>query len=368
MREPVCMTQQSHTFVYKMVLRLVMATMGMAVANADPCVEPGICVAPQTKYSVVLPVTPRQQWNIEGGFCGAMSVQTAHLAFGAWISQDLVRKANTHGVGHCEPGNGCELEPTNIGQTAQNLKLDYDVFDHSQPKPQAAAYKSWMKAHLVKGHPVVWLVMTKGEDACPYAGACPDGGAFSHIEPVWGIFSDHPLNDTTVYDDDWVLHSSDQDLQHYYRKFSSIVDTTAMDGNCAKAQDGFGKNEMYPCINDQVDYGLAINGINGSGLPTSLAVDSQDEPDTRMGQRAIEMRGTVTVSSLIVGKGYTIYRYTGTEELPTDGSHDTPSAVKLSFTAGNTTHVYEDPIKISSHSATYYRCFESGTHGNHPEV
>jgi hypothetical protein len=25
-----------------------------------------------------------------------------------------------------------------------------------------------------------------------------------------------------------------------------------MDGNCAKAGVGFGKNEMYPCINDQV--------------------------------------------------------------------------------------------------------------------
>lgn len=134
----------------------------LTLPSLDTCVPPKICAAPQTKYSVVLPVTPRQQWNIEGGFCGAMSVQTAHLAFGAWISQDLVRKANTHGVGHCEPGNGCELEPTNIGQTAQNLKLDYDVFDHSQPKPQAAAYKSWMKAHLVKGHPVVWYVQQSG--------------------------------------------------------------------------------------------------------------------------------------------------------------------------------------------------------------
>jgi hypothetical protein len=64
-----------------------------------------VCVAPATKYSNVLPgVTPRQQWNINGGFCGAVSFQALHLAYGAWISQDLVRKANTHGSGHCAPG------------------------------------------------------------------------------------------------------------------------------------------------------------------------------------------------------------------------------------------------------------------------
>ena len=27
------------------------------------------------------------------------------------------------------------------------------------------------------------------------------------------------------------------------------------------AQAGYGRNEMYPCINDQTDYGLAVAGI-----------------------------------------------------------------------------------------------------------
>lgn len=102
--------------------------------------------------------------------------------------------------------------------------------------------------------------MCKGDGVCPYTGACPNGGAFSHIEPVWGIFSDHPLNDTTVYDDDWLLHSSDQDLQHYYRKFETLVDTTAMDGNCAHAGRYPGVNEMYPCINDQVGRPKRLTG------------------------------------------------------------------------------------------------------------
>ena len=33
----------------------------------------------------------------------------------------------------------------------------------------------------------------------------------------------------------------------YFRRFDSLVDTVAMDGNCSSAQPGYGFNEMYPC-------------------------------------------------------------------------------------------------------------------------
>ena len=65
----------------------------------------------------------------------------------------------------------------NINQTATNLKLDFDEWDYmGAPKPQSTAYKAWMKKHLVQGHPVIWFVMCKGDDPCPYKGACPNGG------------------------------------------------------------------------------------------------------------------------------------------------------------------------------------------------
>ena len=41
---------------------------------------------------------------------------------------------------------------------------------------------------------------------------------------------------------------------------------------------------MYPCINDQTDYGIAIAGLNGGGKAVSLAVDTQEEPDPRQGE------------------------------------------------------------------------------------
>jgi hypothetical protein len=63
------------------------------------------------------------------------------------------------------------------------------------------------------------------------------------------------------YPDDWILHASDQDYQTYYRPIESLNDTLAMEGNCANAQPGYGRNEMYPCFDTDVTYGLAITGL-----------------------------------------------------------------------------------------------------------
>lgn len=217
-----------------------------------------------------------------------------------------------------------------------------------------------MKKHLVQGHAVVWFVMCKGDDPCPYEGACPNGGAFGHIEPVFGIFSNHTLNDTTVYDDDWVLHGSDQDLNPYYRKFSSLEDSTEMNGNCARAQPGFGRNEMYPCINDETDYGIAITGLELSGddgRPVSLAVNTQEEPDPRQGQLPSKLKGTVTVSDLVPGSTYTLYRYDGTKSVPLPGPTPRGYSSKKVFTATAATWTYTDPTVIGSDSAVYYVAF-----------
>ena len=138
--------------------------------------------------------------NINGGFCGAFSTQHAALAFGAWISQDLVRKGNKDSPGphnmHGDSTLGYEVVPSNVAATAEGLKLTYDEWDYNSPKPQADAFKKWLKKHLAAGEPIVWFPMCKGDGPfCPYRGACPNGGVISHVEPMWGLFSNHPLDD-----------------------------------------------------------------------------------------------------------------------------------------------------------------------------
>lgn len=69
---------------------------------------------------------------------------------------------------------------------------------------------------------------------------------------MYGIFSNHSLDDPTAYPDDVVLHTADQDCFPYYRRMGTLEDTPAMDGNCKIARAGWGKNEMYPCIDSHV--------------------------------------------------------------------------------------------------------------------
>ena len=230
------------------VLSFILALEGF---GARACVAPGTCTPPNAAFSrVIAGIQPGQQWNIAGGFCGAFSVQHAALAFGAWISQDLVRKANRLQPGphhmHGDATVGYEVMPSNVAYTAAALRLSYDEWDSAHPAPQAPAYKRWLKAHLVKGQPIVWFPICKGDEHICYPDSCPNGGACDHVEPMYGIFSNHSLDDPEVYDDDIILHASDQDTAPYYRPISSLDDDLSMEGNCANAGSGFGKNEMYP--------------------------------------------------------------------------------------------------------------------------
>lgn len=330
--------------------------------QSGPCVAPGICTPPNAAYSrVILDGNyAGVQWESSGGFCGAFSTQHAALAFGAWISQDYVRRANRDQPGphhmHGDPTVGYEVMPSNVAYTATHLRLNFDEWDYTQPSPQAPAYKKWLKSHLVKGHPVVWFPICKGDPHQCYPDSCPNGGSCDHVEPMVGIFSNHSLDDPTVYDDDWILHFSDQDLMPYYRPINSLEDSLDMNGNCADAVPGFGHNEMYPCFDQDVTYGLAVTGLNVTGplLPVSLfTTGAQGEPNVREGQPSVPLTGKVTVSGLKSGSSYVLYRYNGTDTLP-QGPPWTGYEFKTPFTAKGQTWTYTDPKSFDSDSAIYY--------------
>ena len=279
---------------------------------------------------------------------------------GAWISQDYVRKANKDqtGIAHNMHGTttlGYEVVPVNVGYTATALKLSHEEWDAFQPKPQAKAYKAWLKKHLSMGRAIVWFPLCKGDSHDIYPGSAPNGGELDHVEPMLGIWSKHPLSDPTVYDDDVILHFSDQDVQPYYRPMGTLEDDLRMEGNCKNAGAGFGKNEMYPCFDESVTYGMATTGLNITGaLRTSLAVDITAEPDVRQFQKAKQIHGTVTSHGLTAGSSYTIYRYKDTASVPAGPPFAAGASAKHSFTATSDTFTWADPNSFSSHSATYY--------------
>eukprot|EP00729_Bicosta_minor_P014220 gene14220-10148_t len=261
------------------------------------------------------------------GYCGSLSVQ--------------VRKAATPGAAGCSGGDlehGYELDTTNIASTLDALGLSHDAWDwRGAVLPQPPAYLRWLKSHLVQQEPVVWFIMCKGDSH-----NCSSAGNWDHIEPVWGIYSNHSLTEVdedgsvVAYPDDVVVHGADYGAlgavegPRLYRTLASLPDTVRMDGNCALAQAGVGKNEYYPCIPNTADYGIAITGNadesgtytddaarDASGTVTvglSLAVDRFDEPDLRRLEQPAEMQATITVgagthpkASLVAGANYIIY-------------------------------------------------------------
>ena len=158
-------------------------------------------------------------------------------------------------------------------------------------KPQSSNYLGWVKQHLAQGHPSVAFVMCKGDS---HTGDLIS--TFDHIEPIWGLYSNHNLNDPAVYDDDWLVHGSDyapdgDQNKGYFRPFNSMVDTKEMNGNCKNAQAGFMKNEMYPCIYDQESYGVAIKGLVDplkKLMPLYLTTPYLSEPNVTVGEDALE--------------------------------------------------------------------------------
>ena len=98
--------------------------------------------------------------------------------------------------------------------------------------------------------------------------------------------------------------------------------------SCAIARPGFGKNEMYPCVDKNVTYGLAVTGllVGGAVGTTSMTVNLPYEPNIRTGETAIQIHPNISVAGLAPGKAYKILRYIGTASLPPEAPFAAPEA------------------------------------------
>jgi len=303
----------------------------------------GLCEKKDMLYERILPAQPGYQWDDAGGYCGSWSIQRATLMKGAYISQQQVRD-------HTSPGGGNDNEilSTNIEEALNNLKIAYEGFDYvNEPLPQQEAYAQWLKTQLVGGDPVVWMIMWNAQ-AYPIYNLEPPAGMYGHVEPVIGIQSNHPLNDTTVYDDDVAVHFDDGDVSTVYRAISTLPGEWAGPGHQANCR-------PYSYCMATYAFGWALKGFadEAAGVPASLRIDPWlAEPDTRSGEAASALQGTLTVSDLTAGAAYDIFRWDTVEDAFTYSE----AFKKASFTAANETYVYVDDTSFQSDSTTYYRC------------
>ena len=306
----------------------------------------GLCEKPKMKYERIADIQPGTQWMDAGGYCGSWATQRAALSKGAWISQQAVRDHTEDCGGHDE-----EILSCNIAEAWTNLKLDFEAFDYKGTAlPQTDAYFKWLKQQLVAGHVLAWMLMWDGQKY-PIYNLTPPEGMYGHVEPVIGIQSNHPLNDTTVYDDDVVVHFTDAGVNTVHRVISTLPckwDGAGHRADCGKYRYGLG---------NPYGFGWAVKGFtpdvkSAIAAPASLHIDPwKSEPDTRRGETPVDLQGTLTATGLTAGTSYDIYRWDAVGVAFTYSDAYKSS----SFTATNDTYVYVDAKSFPSDGTTYYR-------------
>lgn len=322
------------------------------LVNESTICRGGRCEKSSLKYERVMQVQPGYQWGDAGGYCGSWATQRATLAKGAWVSQEQVRAHATPCGGH-----DSEILSCNIEAMMKNLKIDFDGFDYAgEPLPQTNAYFKWLKGQLVAGNAVAWMIMWSGQNY-PIYNLTPPSGMYGHVEPVIGIQSNHPLNDTTVYDDDVVLHYTDGGTNTVSRVISTLPGKWDGPGHPAKC--GTLLHPEHYCIGYPYGFGWAVKGFapedakSADAMPASLHIDPWErEPDTRSGETPEALKGTLTVTGLKAGSRYAIYRWDTVADAFADYSD---SYKRTSFTATNGSYVYTDDKSFQSNGATYYR-------------
>lgn len=339
-----------HEVIFFVVLILGSAAALPRLFNESIICAGGRCEKPDLKFERIIPSQPGYQWGDAGGYCGSWAVQRATLPKGAWVSQQQVRDHTSNCGGH-----DSEILSCNIDEALVNLKIAYEGFDYeSTPIPQTAAYFKWLKAHLAAGNAVAWMIMWDGQEY-PIYDLTPPAGMYGHVEPVIGIQSNHPLDNTEVYDDDVVLHYTDGGLKTVHRVISTLPGKWAGEGEPADCG-----NFSY-CIGNPYGFGWAVEGFapeHPSAMPASLRVDPWiSEPDVRAGEDPEALKGTLTVTGLTNGTSYDIYRWDSVEDAFVDYGDDHKRAT---FNATTDTFVFADDKSFQSDGATYYTVLPAG--------
>lgn len=311
--------------------------------NETTICEGGLCEKQDMKYERILPAQPGYQWNDAGGYCGSWAIQRATLTKGAYISQHQVRNHTSPGGGHDN-----EILSTNIEEAFKNLKISFEGFDYvNEPLPQQAAYATWLKKQLAAGYAVTWMILWNAQ-VYPIYKLTPPAGMYGHVEPVIGIQSNHPLNDTTVYDDDVAVHFTDGGTNTVHRIISSLAGEWSGPGHQANCR-------PYSYCMATYAFGWAVKGFTSDkpAMPASLHIDPWlSEPDVRGGETPTALKGTLTVTELTIGTSYDIYRW----DTVKDAFTFSENFKKTSFKATNGTFIYTDDKSFQSDGTTYYQC------------
>jgi hypothetical protein len=290
--------------------------------------------APLSVTTTSLPIPPRLQWDELDGYCGECSIQQAALYFGTYVSQFACRAI-------INPNQKSQLLVAVNDQTVLTaLRLTSAKFNYNQAaNPQFAGYFGWVKQHIALKRPVLIVSYVKGLSD-------PD---YDHIMLATGFTSS---NSTTYVGTDRLYFNDCYSPSANMRVASTLSDVRRMRVNGAKYEF---------CIPTNICYGTAITGIadtSGATLPVQLKLASWSEPDVMAGAAPATLNATVSVTGLIAGRSYSLYRYNNHLNVPTTNYVRSNYTSVVNFVATNPTATF--PVSMISNGVAVFRCLPAG--------
>lgn len=308
-------------------------------------------------YENKVDLPPRWQWDENHGYCGEVSLISAGLYYGQYLSQYDARACVCEGA---QQNSDQLLLGENDVYAAAKMHLKVVAWDTTSEQ-NTNQFLTWIKKNVLKGYPVVIGVYSN--EFLLYGNSDANAGdkQYDHIVPVTAIATNFPLSDPAYHGEDviffsdnglWCEHTDPQYIFHYgFDAFQADrVDANQPNGS------------VYSLCNNGKNYGLAVTGVidlNGETLPVRVATNfncEEPEIDDGSNQRPAPtpLTLTITVSNLVPNVRYTLYRYNKLENVPNsqfnahaDDAHESwPIQISSGSTFVMTEQIQSDEIAV----------------------
>ena len=254
-------------------------------------------------YSWSNNIPPRFQWNGNFGYCGEVSLISAGLYYGQYVSQYEARAIASKNAKQNKSGSQLLLGVNDTYAAAQ-MHLN-SVEWNTAAETSTDSFLSWVKQNVVNGYPVAIGIYTN--EYLFYGNTSSTAGDpdYDHIVPVTGFSSNHPLTSTSYYSDD-ILTFSDNGLWGNPSNPPYIFSYPIGSFQATRKEANSKTGAIYSVTNDASNYGIAVTGVMDTDhdtLPVRVATNVNDEvpaivdgSNTRPAPMPLTL--TITVSGL----------------------------------------------------------------------
>jgi len=269
---------------------------------------------------------PRLQWNANGGYCGEVSMISAGLYYGQYMSQFDARAA---AIGRTPQSQGELLLGDNDQRAARAMRLAslewHPAKGDLRGLRQTRSFLNWVKNCMTAGYPTIIGVFTN--EYLFYGSRNPAAGdpQYDHIVPASSVetaMAGDPqtvfLNTRMRFSDNGLWGTGARRRYFFTYPFRTFL------ANRSKANSPHGN--IYSLPDAGRNFGIAITGIVDPGkvtLPVRVATNKNyEQPEMVDGSnqrpRAMPLSLTVTVSGLSPHVRYKLYRYSSLDKIPVE--------------------------------------------------